>query len=374
MKEQTSSSNFQSLFSILTKPVAPRTNSVNAPRLGSINFRIAVSNPSKDFYRGKSFQKPKMMAATIEKSESKTESFLNVQTLNSKARKFEGQVFLSMAKGRIGRINPKVNSSILTPKSLSNKQAKTIAVDISYMDKAVTQPNTQFINFVKTMELPQEQGRSACGRFVSLEGAKEPIPYWNDPRVHNFGNNSWFSAIAAPIATKIIDVRAYDGVDLRKQILKDIPLSESVCDLCCGVGTSTVAWGTGVDTSNAFLTMARLQSIGNSSRFVEGNAETFGDTNSFDVVTCFFATHEMPRLARRKVLANAKRIARKRVIFVDIDPSYEPSEAMLSGEPYFKEYRRNIDLDFRGSKKEIMVQNHVAKWEFQIREMIYGHK
>ena len=129
-----------------------------------------------------------------------------------------------------------------------------------------------------------------------------------------------------------------------------------------------MAWGTGVDTSDAFLTMAKLKSVGNSSRFVKGNAETFGEDNSYDVVTCFFATHEMPRLARRKVFENAKRIARKRVIFVDIDPSYEPSPAMLSGEPYVQEYRRNIDFDLRFARKEILVENQVAKWEFRVRK------
>jgi len=72
----------------------------------------------------------------------------------------------------------------------------------------------------------------------------------------------------------------------------------------------------------------------------------------------------MPRAARLKVLANAKRIARKRVIFVDIDPKYEPSEGMLSGEPYVLEYKKNIDVDFREAKKQIMVDGHVAKWEF----------
>ena len=59
----------------------------------------------------------------------------------------------------------------------------------------------------------------------------------------------------------------------------------------------------------------------------------------------------MPRAARIKVLANAKRVARKKVIFVDIDPKYEPSEGMLSGEPYVLEYKKNIDSDFKAAKK-----------------------
>ena len=78
-----------------------------------------------------------------------------------------------------------------------------------------------------------------------------------------------------------------------------------------------------------------------------------------------FALHEMPRSARLKVLANAKRIAKKKVIFVDIDPSYTPSEAMLEGEPYVKEYQRNIDIDFLlASKRTVLVKDHAVKWEF----------
>ena len=79
-----------------------------------------------------------------------------------------------------------------------------------------------------------------------------------------------------------------------------------------------------------------------------------------------FATHEMPRNARMKVLANAKRIAKKKVIFVDIDPNYTPSETMLSGEPYVLEYKRNIDIDFFSAyKREVLVKDHAVKWEFK---------
>ena len=102
-------------------------------------------------------------------------------------------------------------------------------------------------------------------------------------------------------------------------------------------------------------------------RMTELLAETWGETNSFDVVTCMFATHEMPRAARLQVLSNARRIARKKVIFVDIDPNYTPSQAMLEGEPYVLEYRKNIDIDFRGaSRKEVMIEDHVKKWEFDL--------
>lgn len=153
------------------------------------------------------------------------------------------------------------------------------------------------IDKLKDMELPIETERSKCGRFVQFEGVGDPVPYWDDPRIHQFGNNNWISAVAAPIATKLIDLAAYDGVDLRKKILADsgITRADTVADLCCGIGTSTAPWGTGVDTSRSFLKMGRIKNILNQSmKFEKGNAENWGQTNSFDVVTCMFATHEMP--------------------------------------------------------------------------------
>lgn len=45
--------------------------------------------------------------------------------------------------------------------------------------------------------------------------------YWDRPDIHTFGNTGVGGAIhaaMAPIATKIIDVKAYGGVDVRKNV------------------------------------------------------------------------------------------------------------------------------------------------------------
>lgn len=119
------------------------------------------------------------------------------------------------------------------------------------------------IDNIKSWELPTETDRSRCGRFVQFEGVDNPVPYWDDPRIHSLGNNNWISAVAAPLATKIIDVAAYDGIDLRKKILRDsgITKADTVVDLCCGVGTSTAGWGIGVDTSQNFLNIAKVKNV-----------------------------------------------------------------------------------------------------------------
>ena len=73
----------------------------------------------------------------------------------------------------------------------------------------------------------------------------------------------------------------------------------------------------------------------------------------------------MPQEGRRKVLANALRIATKKVIFVDIHPAYEPSRQMLSGEPYFMDYKKYVDVDFKDASKRVeLVENKVVMWEF----------
>lgn len=53
------------------------------------------------------------------------------------------------------------------------------------------------------------------------EDARNPVEYWFDQRIHNLGNNGVMGALHAAVAalsTKLIDVLAYDGVDIRQQV------------------------------------------------------------------------------------------------------------------------------------------------------------
>ena len=84
-------------------------------------------------------------------------------------------------------------------------------------------------------------------------------PYWYNPSIHNLGNTGILGnlhAAATPLFTKLIDKKAYSGVDIRKQIYDEI--HGSVCDLCCGTGFSTKPGQTGVDTSKEMLRYSNL--------------------------------------------------------------------------------------------------------------------
>jgi len=200
-------------------------------------------------------------------------------------------------------------------------------------------------------------------------------PYWYHPKIHNLGNiglGGRLHSLMAPFATFLIDMLAYGGKDARKLVHKTISPEHSVVDLCCGVGFSTFPGATAVDTSVEMLDMARLRRP--DARFVEGNAETWGEDGCADVVTIMYGMHEIPQEGRKRVLANAARIARKHVIIVDIDPSYCPSETMLSGEPYVRDYLRHIDADvgdvartraFRSMRVNV-VPGHVVMWRLDL--------
>ena len=168
-----------------------------------------------------------------------------------------------------------------------------------------------------------------------------PPNYWFHPKIHTFGNHGPLGALhatVAPLATKLIDVAAYEGENVRDQIAKDLyhrvgkKKNARVVDLACGVGMSTRAlqktFGrdadstiVGVDTSPEMIRMAKAytdpESIASKAmdmvtdlffqvkgrppvrpattssdapdspiQFIEGNAESTGLTpNSFDLVT-----------------------------------------------------------------------------------------
>ena len=86
-----------------------------------------------------------------------------------------------------------------------------------------------------------------------------------------------------------------------------------------------------------------------------------------------FGMHEMPSYARRRNLRNALRIARKKVMIVDIWPGFEPTPMMLSGEPFVLDYLANIESDidatFDPQQWELsrvdVVDEHVRMWKFE---------
>jgi SAM-dependent methyltransferase len=191
-------------------------------------------------------------------------------------------------------------------------------------------------------------------------------PYWYNPVIHNLGNvgtSGHIHALSTPFFTRFIDKKAYSGVDIRKSVYDET--KGEICDLCCGTGFSTKPGHLGIDTSKEMLRYSNLFNPG--STYIYGNAETYGKTFEFDVVTCMFAFHEIPAEGHVNILKNALRISRNKIIIVDISTDYKPSKLMLAGEPYTLDYLKNINIlmeDF-SFKKTNLVPGHVDMWLYE---------
>jgi ubiquinone/menaquinone biosynthesis C-methylase UbiE len=207
--------------------------------------------------------------------------------------------------------------------------------------------------------------------------------YYYDPRIHNFGNiglGGQIHSMLAPYATKVIDKKCYNSVNIRQYILskysqafyKKYEKLPKIIDLCCGTGTSTASNQLGIDSSLPMITQAKKihnnkQAI--KTQFIIGNAENYGQEDEFDTSTLMFAFHEMPNYAHHKIIKNAKKITKHDIIIVDISPNYSPSKLMLIGEPYLLNYKATIQQLLTQHQFTYLeyIPNHVGLW-------VYSHK
>ncbi len=79
-----------------------------------------------------------------------------------------------------------------------------------------------------------------------------------------------------------------------------------------------------------------------------------------------FGFHEMPVKGRERVIRNMIRLASKKAVIVDIDPSYVPGKEMLSGEPYILDYLTHIEDELIEWKGMSFLENHIRLWEINL--------
>ena len=208
--------------------------------------------------------------------------------------------------------------------------------------------------------------------------------YYYDRRIHNFGNiglGGKIHSLLAPYATKLIDDKCYNSVNIRQAILSKYNQDfynkyervPKLIDLCCGTGTSTATNQLGIDTSEAMLSAAKVKAKAKlgATQFIKGNAENYGQPQEFDTATLMFAFHEMPNYAHHKIIKNAKKITKHDILIVDISPNYSPSKLMLMGEPYLLNYKATIQDLLQKHQFTYLeyIPNHVGLWVYSHNTM-----
>ena len=194
--------------------------------------------------------------------------------------------------------------------------------------------------------------------------AWDPRLYPYDPRIHNFGNHGTLGSVhslIAPLFTLYTDTTIY-GRNLREEIVDAEGADKTILDVGCGTGfsTSDTRGSKGLDVSNEMLSTAKA--IFPNKDFEQGHIEEWVPDKQYDIVTMMFLFHEVPQEHRINIIEKLKLIAREKILVVDIYPNYSPSELMLTGEPYIKDYLKNIRGDLSDFVEEIIITNHVHTW------------
>jgi len=189
-----------------------------------------------------------------------------------------------------------------------------------------------------------------------------------DPRIHTLGNHGTLGklhSILAPPFTKLLDNIIYKK-NIREEVIKSQGQYTRILDIGCGTGfsTSNTYGSVGIDLSNEMLHVANI--LFKNKTFVNAHAETYKFEQDFDVVTSMFLMHEVPQESRKNIIDHAKKTALKRVIIVDISPNYKPSKMMEEGEPYIRDYLKNIRNDLCDFEETILVKDHVHMWIYNI--------
>ena len=187
-------------------------------------------------------------------------------------------------------------------------------------------------------------------------------PY--NPNIHNLGNHGFFGKIHAklsPIFTNIVNKNIYK-TDIRQDVINMEQKNKTFLDIGCGTGFSTSEnpGSIGIDTSIPMINEAK--SLFPNKNFTVSNIEYWNIKNKFDIVTVMFVFHEIPQISRKKIINKIKKIAKEKIIIIDIHTDYKPNKLMLSGEPYIMDYLKNIENDLFEFKKKSLITSRVSMW------------
>lgn len=194
-----------------------------------------------------------------------------------------------------------------------------------------------------------------------------PDYYLNDFHNQKNGNLSLQAALTYELQIRVLFLGA--NRLMRQGVIEQIPPGDhlDILDVACGTG----AWlglarpqgrkhrVTGVDLSPAYLKVARrfYGGPGKDAEFLQMNAEALRPEweDRFDVVTCIWLLHELPRAAQERVVAEMARVLKPGGKLILMDSAQErdyPVEeatwmrsvadwfARAFNEPYYKAYQR----------------------------------
>lgn len=155
-----------------------------------------------------------------------------------------------------------------------------------------------------------------------------------------------------------------DSSNIRKLIIDAQGSNSKILDVGCGLGysTSDSEGSIGIDVNIKNIKKARKKFP--NKKFRRSFINIKNPDEEYDIVTSMFFFHEIPQYLRKKILINAINIAKKRVIIVDIDPSYDATLSMSKNKPFLNDYFENIRDDLKYFNESVLVKGLLSIWVY----------
>ena len=155
-----------------------------------------------------------------------------------------------------------------------------------------------------------------------------------------------------------------DTSNIRKKIIDDEGSYEKILDIGCGLGysTSDSPGCLGIDLNKNNVKKAKK--IFPNKKFRHSFMNAKYPEEDYDIITSMFFFHEIPREIRKILIKNAVSKAKKRVVIVDIDPSYDVTLDMKKNKPYLNDYFQTIREDLKNFNEITIEEGVLTKWVY----------
>ena len=152
---------------------------------------------------------------------------------------------------------------------------------------------------------------------------------------------------------------------VRKSVIDAQGSNAKILDVGCGLGfsTSDTPGSLGIDVNREAIEKAHIMFP--QKEFRLGVVGSWNHDIQYDVSTCMFYLHTIPKHMRERVIDTAKNTATKRVVIVDVCPEFQPNEYVLLEKPYLQDYLETCRDDLSGFKESVLVEGHIHQWELE---------